>query len=103
MAYLGTRLVVASVRQRRSLHIAPGRVAAAAPLAIAMVIPHVIRPDWLLALLPAGLLWWLLRRGADQGRAWRGIVAPHLLAHLWGGNNRRRTSHHYTPWACCGC
>jgi Ca-activated chloride channel family protein len=88
MAYLGTRLVVAGIRQRRPLRVAPGTLAASAPLAVAMVIPHVIRPGWLLALLPAGLLWWLLRRGADQERAWRRIVAPHLLAHLWGGEQQ---------------
>jgi Ca-activated chloride channel family protein len=99
MAYLGTRLVVASVRRRSTLHVAPGTLAASAPLAVAMVIPHVIRPGWLLALLPAGLLWWLLRRGADQGRAWRGIVAPHLLAHLWGGEQQ---ASRFTPLHALG-
>jgi Ca-activated chloride channel family protein len=45
---------------------------------------HFLRPLWLLALLPALLLIWVLwhRRGDV---AWRNVVAPHLLQHLFAG------------------
>jgi Ca-activated chloride channel homolog len=51
---------------------------------------HFIRPAWLVLLVPAALLWWLLRQQSDSGRAWRRIVAPHLLEHLWRGEQRKR-------------
>jgi Ca-activated chloride channel family protein len=45
---------------------------------------HFLRPLWLLALLPALLLIWVLwhRRGDV---AWRKVIAPHLLQHLFAG------------------
>lgn len=43
---------------------------------------HFIRPLWLLALIPAALLWLGLRRRSDATEPWRSIVAPHLLPHL---------------------
>jgi Ca-activated chloride channel family protein len=47
---------------------------------------HFLRPWWLLALLPAFLLIWLLWRGrADV--AWQRVIAPHLLQHLLAGND----------------
>src|SRR5262245_11752825 len=50
---------------------------------------HFLRPYWLLAALPvAALLWWIRSR-ADARRAWRGIVAPHLLSHLLTGHEER--------------
>lgn len=49
---------------------------------------HFIRPEWLLALIPAALLWWLLHRQTETQRAWRGIIAPQLLDHLWGGEQK---------------
>ncbi len=50
---------------------------------------QLLRPLWLLALLPLGLLLWLLwrRRGRDQ--AWRAVVDAHLLPHLLVGNEGR--------------
>ena len=50
---------------------------------------HFIRPGWLLALIPAGALWWWLRRRTDGSQRWRGIVAPHLLARLLSGEERQ--------------
>jgi Ca-activated chloride channel family protein len=50
---------------------------------------HFIRPWWLLALIPAALLWWLLRRGTDAAQPWRGIIAPHLLPHLLSGTEEK--------------
>jgi Ca-activated chloride channel family protein len=39
---------------------------------------HLLRPWWLLALLPALLLWLLLRQYRQQSGAWQRIIAPHL-------------------------
>lgn len=50
---------------------------------------HFIRPEWLLALIPVALLWWLLRRRTDALQPWRGIVAPHLLSHLLSGEETK--------------
>jgi Ca-activated chloride channel family protein len=43
---------------------------------------HFLRPWWLAMLLPAIALWWTLRRGQDDLRGWRGVIAPHLLPYL---------------------
>jgi Ca-activated chloride channel family protein len=71
----------------------PGRAFASfTPFALAASSPfpfHFIRPAWLLALVPAALLWWLLRRRNDPKQPWRGIVAPHLLTHLLGGEEKQ--------------
>jgi len=50
---------------------------------------HFIRPLWLL-LLPIGplLLWWWGRRN-DPLQRWKGMIAPHLLAHLVVGDSER--------------
>ncbi|MGB5467107.1 MAG: VWA domain-containing protein, partial [Sedimenticolaceae bacterium] len=46
---------------------------------------HFLRPLWLLVLLPALLLTWVLwRRRGDL--AWRNVIAPHLLPHLLAGS-----------------
>ena len=50
---------------------------------------HFLRPWWLVALIPATLLVWLLWRRQDEGRAWRGLVADHLLPHLLVGERNR--------------
>jgi Mg-chelatase subunit ChlD len=52
---------------------------------------HFLRPWWLLALVPALLLVWAIRRWQDVTRPWRGVIAPHLLPHLLiGGEPQRR-------------
>jgi len=43
---------------------------------------HFLRPAWLLLLLPALLIGWRALRRADPAQAWRGVMAPHLLAAL---------------------
>ncbi|HEY8290776.1 MAG TPA: hypothetical protein VIG49_15985, partial [Acetobacteraceae bacterium] len=43
---------------------------------------HFLRPLWLLALLPAVLLWWAYRRQADSTRRWRAVIDPTLLRHF---------------------
>lgn len=69
----------------------PATLAAAAPAGFtaSLLAFHFTRPLWLLLLLPALAIWWQLRRRTDSDRAWRGVVASHLLAHLWGGEERR--------------
>lgn len=60
------------------------------PAVAAAIMPfHFIRPGWLLLLVPAALVWWRLHRHADERQAWRGIIAPHLLDHLLGGEDRK--------------
>jgi Ca-activated chloride channel family protein len=51
---------------------------------------HFLRPWAFFALVPAALLFWLIYRRQSVSRAWRGIVAPHLLPYLLSGENRRR-------------
>jgi hypothetical protein len=43
---------------------------------------HFLRPLWLLALVPAVLVGWLVWRQQDPRRGYGAIIAPHLLAHL---------------------
>jgi Ca-activated chloride channel family protein len=50
---------------------------------------HFLRPAWLLALLPAAMLWLIVRRRGNVERQWRKVIAPHLLAHLKVGSGDR--------------
>ena len=43
---------------------------------------HFLRPLWLLSLIPAASIWWMLFRGQDARTAWSDLIAPHLLDHL---------------------
>ena len=43
---------------------------------------HFLRPAWLLLLIPAGFLVWLVYQRSDSLRAWRKVISPHLLEHL---------------------
>jgi Ca-activated chloride channel family protein len=43
---------------------------------------HFLRPWWLLAVLGAVLLVWLLDRQTDMRARWRNLIAPNLLEHL---------------------
>jgi Ca-activated chloride channel family protein len=43
---------------------------------------HFLRPLWLLAMLPAALLWWAHRRQADTTRRWRPAIDADLLRHF---------------------
>jgi Ca-activated chloride channel family protein len=47
-----------------------------------MVVPHLLRPFWLLALIALPLLWWLRRRHAIRETPWRHEVDAHLLPSL---------------------
>jgi Ca-activated chloride channel family protein len=55
---------------------------------------HFIRPWWLVALAPLGLLVWATYRRQSAAQTWRGIIAPHLLPHLLIGESQ---SAHATP------
>lgn len=50
---------------------------------------HFIRPVWLLALIPALLLWWLHRRRQDSAQRWRKAIDPILLHYLMTNAERR--------------
>jgi Ca-activated chloride channel family protein len=50
---------------------------------------HFLRPEWLLLLLPAALVVWLVERDEDPLRPFKGLIAPHLLPHLVIGGHRR--------------
>ncbi|MFV0276751.1 MAG: VWA domain-containing protein [Parahaliea sp.] len=66
-------------------------LALAAPVGLVAALGnfHFLRPGWLLALVPAALIWWDLHRRSDLGRAWRDLIDPHLLALLWGSGGRQ--------------
>ena len=46
---------------------------------------HFLRPSWLVALIPALLIWWGYVRRSDQLERWRETIDPHLLEHLLVG------------------
>ncbi len=50
---------------------------------------HLLRPLWLLALLPALALLLALWRQRQQARQWQQLVAPELLPHLLDANTSR--------------
>jgi Ca-activated chloride channel family protein len=54
---------------------------------------HLLRPWWLLALLPGALLWWHLRRSTDPLKMYHGAIAPHLLKHLVIGETKQGLFH----------
>jgi len=51
---------------------------------------HFIRPWWLLALMPLGLLLWAIHRRQDATQPWRRIIAPNLLPFLLSGTTRKK-------------
>jgi Ca-activated chloride channel homolog len=60
-------------------------------LAVAFEAFHLIRPVWLLALLPLAALWWVVRRGGTERDPPDENLAPHLRDALTlGGSARRR-------------
>jgi Ca-activated chloride channel family protein len=51
---------------------------------------HLLRPWWLVLLLPALALWWLQRRASDPARGWERVIDPELLKRLIVGNEAAR-------------
>src|ERR1700761_4315041 len=43
---------------------------------------HLLRPLWLLALIPLAAVFAILLRRQDVSAQWGGVIAPHLLTHL---------------------
>ncbi|MCW5889870.1 MAG: VWA domain-containing protein [bacterium] len=75
------------VRRGLAVRRTPAPVAAA----LAALAPfHFLRPWWLLALVATVALCTAIRARLDERRAWRGVIAPHLLPHLLTGADRRR-------------
>jgi Mg-chelatase subunit ChlD len=93
LAYHLLWAVRTGVRRRPSLP-----AAAAAPVHLAALLPvvtgvnqfHFLRPWWLLALVPALVLCWMIRRYEDAARPWRGVIAGHLLPYLLAAVGARR-------------
>ena len=48
---------------------------------------HLLRPAWLLMLIPLALGLWRLARRGNAGTAWQGLVDAHLLPHLLVGRD----------------
>ena len=51
---------------------------------------HFLRPFWLLAALPALVVWWRLWRQQDSVHMWQQVVDQHLLEHLIVGDSKHR-------------
>ena len=55
---------------------------------------HLLRPVWLLALLPLIFIVWRLLAVQRQSRSWQAVVDPALLPHLLSGTNSVRSNTH---------
>ncbi len=51
---------------------------------------HLLRPYWLLALIPVFIVWWSLWRKQDAGGSLRKFIDPHLLEHLLVGRGQQK-------------
>lgn len=60
---------------------------------------HLLRPWWLLAIIPAAALIWFYTRSHSQSRSWAAIIDKRLLPHVLQGNNnvisKRRHWRHF--------
>ena len=52
---------------------------------------HLMRPEWLWALIPALVLGLLLWRQRGRSGSWNSVIAPHLLPYLVSGGGERRS------------
>lgn len=50
---------------------------------------HFLRPLWLIAFIPAGLVLYAMQKKQDRTTAFKQIIAPHLLAHLMVGEDSK--------------
>lgn len=55
---------------------------------------HLLRPAWLLALLPLAFIVWRLLTVKRNSRSWQAVVDPDLLLHLLSGTNSVRSNTH---------
>ncbi len=58
---------------------------------------HLMRPEWLWALLPAAVFALLLWRQRSSSGSWRSVIAPELLPHLIVDDGRGR-ARNLLPW-----
>jgi Ca-activated chloride channel homolog len=93
---LGYHVCVASREVlREHAPLPPGSSTAIAAFAVLSTVSvvgdfHFLRPMWLLAIVPAFVLFFLMRKHQDAARPWRGIIDEHLLGHLLTGANVHR-------------
>ena len=52
-----------------------------------------LRPWWLVALIPGGIIWSLIRGSNDPFRIHKGLISPHLLKHLVIGETKKGIFH----------
>jgi len=64
---------------------------------------HLIRPYWLLALIPLGLTIWLAARTQTQSRSWASVIDKRLLPHLLETVNKRKKSTPIKSLFLLGC
>ncbi|MCB8821977.1 vWA domain-containing protein [Microvirga rosea] len=50
---------------------------------------HLLRPWWLVLLMPAMFLWWHLKQGADEAARWAQVIDPGILRALMLGSDRK--------------
>ena len=53
---------------------------------------HLLRPEWLLALIPLALLLFVARRSTGQQSSWNKYIAPHLAKRLVGHSSNAKRS-----------
>ena len=63
--------------------------------------PHLMRPEWLWAMLPALVLLLLLWRQRRNQGSWHAVIAPDLLPYLVGGSAASRSTN-FLPLILCG-
>ena len=56
---------------------------------------HLLRPWWLLAMIPAALLIWFYTRRHSQSRNWAAVIDKRLLPHVLQGNIATLNKHHH--------
>ncbi|MFT5580396.1 MAG: Ca-activated chloride channel family protein, partial [Paraglaciecola psychrophila] len=63
---------------------------------------HLLRPLWLLGIVPALLLVWFFLRQRRRALDWRGAISPALLPHLLdsGENTSVARWRSHMPWYC---
>jgi Ca-activated chloride channel family protein len=58
---------------------------------MALELFHFLRPAWLLMLLPAALVFWLVWRRQDPLRGWKKVISSEMLEHLAINRTERRS------------
>ncbi|MBF0460736.1 MAG: VWA domain-containing protein [Magnetococcales bacterium] len=61
---------------------------------------HLLRPEWLLALLPLSVLVWRMTKPGLEQSSWSRVCDPHLLPHIL--HHPRQGVAHWAPWWVAG-